>query len=809
MVDAASDLLALPLVHYSASLVAPPWGPYPRELELEGTLLRVREVELREELGQPWQLCVHITSDHPQFDPARLVGSEFSLHMLREDASHAAENDGRFLHGVVLRASYIGSFSDAFHARLWVGPVLQMLGSGRRSRIFQDLSVVEIVQALASELLEARGRELQVDRLTRTYAPRDYCVQYQESDLAFAQRILAEEGIALAFEADDAHECTVLVDDEGRFGSVLRTVEGLQSPSPPQHVSVRADRGELAAEETVASFSWRRSVHAARTTVEQWDWKQAAPGNLEARLEPQGGEAPHQFGERYHHGELRLQEAERGTGPHLDGSLARAERSGHYTSRLADHFEGSGNVMSMTPGATFELDEHPDSELNGPYYCVRVTHYADNTDTERGGTGGRNYDNTFTCAALATRYAPSPPPRPRIFGLQTATVVGPDAEEIHTDGYGRVQVRMHWDREQRDQDQDTTCWLRVVQSWAGAGFGSQFIPRVGMEVLVSFLDGNPDRPVCMGAVYNGRNLPPYALPDDKTKSGIRTRSSPGGEGSNELRFDDAAGGEEIYLHAQKDLNEVVEAAHSMGVGSSQSVSVGSDQSVHVGATRTVRVTGDQTLEVGVPPPPDAAAGQGGGPATHTLDVFGDISQVASQTIDIDGKVSITLRCGGSTMVMTPQTITLTAGGGASVALGPGIAMASAHSGMTVAMDEAGAMTMTSSTGTEIKLDSAIDMKSAAQSTLGISDTVGLAASGGAKLDLSGDIEMGGAKLTAQASQSKLVMSGGAELTGASVTLGAGGSELSLDPAQLQARSNMVDITGVAMVSIGAPNVKIN
>lgn len=797
---------ALPLIQYHATLVAQAWGPYSEPLELDGTFLRVRHLDLREELGQPWRMTVEVMTNHPHFDPSRLAGADFTLHMLREDAANPAENDGRFFHGVVATAEYIGSFSEAYHARLLVVPALGLLDNTRRSRVFQDSTVVEITQEVAGDFLASRSAELDVTRLARDFSTRDYCVQYQETDLSFLKRILAEEGITIAFEADESAERVVLLDDQDRFASVLRNVEGLDATPPPQHIPVRGDGGELADEETVASFTWQHRVHAGHGEHEQWDWKQAAPGQLHASLEPEQV-SPRHIGSTYVHGGPRLQEDAGGDGPHLDNTADRLNRAHQRIALEASVFDGSSNVMSMSPGATFELDGHPDTELNGPYYCIRVAHSADNAQVELGGQGGSNYDNRFVCASLEQAFAPPPSARPRIFGVQTATVVGPSGEEIHTDVHGRVQVRMHWDREQRDRDTDTSCWLRVAHSWAGAGFGTQFIPRVGMEVLVSFLGGDPDRPVCVGSVYSGSHTPPYSLPDNKTQSGIKTQSSPGGDGFNELRFEDAAGKEEVYFHAQRNHTERVRNAHAQSVGATQSISVGANQTVSVGGQRALNVTGNQAIQVGAPPPPEGEPSAG--PSDHSLSVTGSITQAADDSVTITAPNQITLQCGGSSIVLTPGAITLVAGGGTQLGIGAGFALATAGAGMAVEMDDKGSMSMSSIIGSTITMDSEVRLTSASQSGLALTGSALVHSSAGASVDITSDVTIQGGTVLTQAAGAKLEVSTGIEGSGANVKLGAGASALELTAAAAKLSSATVDVAGMGMVNIGAPNVKIN
>jgi len=797
---------ALPLVQYHATLVAPAWGPYSEPLELDGTYLRVRHVDLREELGRPWRMIIEVMTNHPHFDPSRLAGADFTLHMLREDRANPAENDGRFFHGVVSTTEYIGAFSEAYHARLLVVPALDLLGNTRRSRVFQDSTVVEITQEVAGEFLSSRGADLDVTRLAQDLSTRDYCVQYQETDLSFLQRILAEDGITMAFEADESMERVVLFDDHDRFGSVLRTVEGLDASPPPQHVCVRGDRGELADEETIASFTWQHRVHAGHGEHEQWDWKQASPGQLHASIEPEQVSARH-IGATYSHGGRRLQEDAGGAGPHLDNTADRLNRAQHLIALEASVFDGSSNVMSMSPGATFELDGHPDTELNGPYYCIRVAHSADNPEVELGGRGGSNYDNRFVCASIEQTFSPQQAARPRIFGVQTATVVGPSGDEIHTDEHGRVQVRMHWDREQRDRDTDTSCWLRVAQSWAGAGFGTQFIPRIGMEVLVSFLGGDPDRPVCVGSVYSGSHTPPYSLPDNKTQSGIKTQSSPGGNGFNELRFEDAAGKEEVYFHAQRNHTERVRSAHAQRVGATQSVSVGANQTVSVGGERALNVTGHQTVQVGAPPPEDGTAATE--PSNHALSVTGCITQEAGNSITIRAPKAITLECGTSAIILKPDSISVASGGQTKLLLNTGASLTTKGTAVAFVMDEEGSMNVTSTKGGRMALNSDVQFKSVHESELKIAKDIELGSSGGAFFALTTDVTVRGGTVSAHGSQASLMVSTKIQGTGSTVELGTKSSALELTPASAKVSGPVVDIAGLGMVNVGAANVKIN
>jgi type VI secretion system secreted protein VgrG len=232
------------------------------------------------------------------------------------------------------------------------------------------------------------------------------------------------------------------------------------------------------------------------------------------------------------------------------------------------------------------------------YIITRVSHRGAEADFASAGAAAEAYANTFECVPFETELRPAVvTPKPREFGSQTAIVVGPESEEIHTDEFGRIQVQFYWE-EHPGYAADASCWVRCSQSWAGLGWGAQFIPRIGMEVVVEFLEGNPDRPLVSGCVYNAEYLPPFSLPEHKTQSGWRTESTPGGAGSNELRFEDAAGDEEIYLHGQKDWSIAIENDKDQRVGHDESLDVGNDRGRKVGHDERFEIGNDQSGRVG-------------------------------------------------------------------------------------------------------------------------------------------------------------------------------------------------------------------
>jgi type VI secretion system secreted protein VgrG len=548
--------------------------------------------------------------------------------------------DGRQIAGIVARVSAHGMVDERDLYRIRVVPALWLLGRRRNSRIFQQQSAPAIVRAILSE----HGVE-QLWKVERAYPTREYCVQYRETDLQFVTRLLAEEGI-FYFIADppagdgEAPETVVFAD----AASAHRPIAG------DARLPVRRT-GALLHGEHVASFSLEEQVRSASTVHRGFDFKRPRLDlRGEARAEGGAADAGAALEVYDHDGD-----SEEGR---IDGAGARSAleqlRAGATMAR------GESNCRRLAPGGSFELGEHPSENLNRRYAVVRLDHEVRQVAGPRlEGGGEETYVNRFRCVPERVPYRPRRPRRELQQVTETATVVGPPGEEIHVDAHGRIKVQFHWDREGKN-DEHSSCWLRAMQPWAGSAWGSQFIPRVGMEVVVTFVGGDVDRPMVVGAVYNAQNPTPYALPAHKTQSGIRTRSSPGGKGANELRFEDAAGEEQVYLHAQRDLDELVENDHTrtvrgdeaISVGRSSTVEIDGDQDVHVKGNEIITVeknfvfhvvgkqvilfdgqgTGDGGDTSAAPPGPDdpAHAPQGGEGAAPPAETLSEADQLAGQ-----------------------------------------------------------------------------------------------------------------------------------------------------------------------------------
>ncbi|MCA9656374.1 MAG: type VI secretion system tip protein VgrG [Myxococcales bacterium] len=753
-------------------------------LECAGIEWHVRRIDVQEALGRPYRARVDLVTTEIDVIADELVGADIELCIERGESTRAFK-------GCVLEVEHHGIASGRTFLTLFFGPGMVLLHRSRRSRIFQDRSVPEILEAVIGPVLAARGRELDASALgLRTFEPREFCVQYRETDLGFVHRLLEEEGLSYAFDQErQKHEVVVLIDAasavadyEGADGSII--------------VPIVHDRNDEAGTESIEGLSWRRVPQSPTVVQRDWDWTtdpatvhedeaSAAQEENILPLEPLPG-AVH-----VEHGDHRL----------LDLDLVtRARRKREALAAREQIARGTSSATGFAPGVVFELDE---DAHHGRHRLASVLHHGDAPEVDLHAGGGERapaYRNEFHCVPEGRPYRqPRETPRPVIVGPQTAVVTGPPGEEIHTDEHGRIKVRMHWDRGNTPPE-DASCWIRVAQAWGGPGWGAMFLPRVGMEVVVLFVDGDPDRPLCMGSVYNGQNRPPYPLPDERTKSTIKTRSSPGGEGFNELRFEDAAGNEQVFVHAQRDLDEVARRNHSR--------SVGNDETISVGGNRTVAVEGNHSITV------SGTDGDGAPlPAPHySVDVKDDARLHASKTIRVEAETSITLQCQQTMIELTPTSITLRAGNGASVVLDIAALLQSKPGGV-VSLDAEGGVTCESAAAAQLRLDSVARVQSKAGSNLMLDGGAELAAGGdpatpGASMTLTEDVDLRGNAVMVASEAASLEMTSNAALSAMDLELS--GTNASCTAAQgLTLGAATVEVRGTALATMTAPLVKVN
>lgn len=550
---------------------------------------RVASWTLEEHIGRPYTATIVLATEDLEIDVRPLVGASAKLTLRR------GEDHERVLGGLVERVE-IGRTTDRARViTISVVPALSLLALRKDSRIFQDLDVLEILDGALGGALEGYARELEL-RTHRSYARREYCVQYGETDLDFAQRLMEEEGITYFFEWDaNGREKMVLVD--GR--------EGMPSLLPDdESIPFVEQRGETSDTEHVHDLVRVTQMRSTCFALSDLDWTQVRSNAvISARRDAEDGRGHAR--ERYDHDRAVT------LGPYDGAAYGASDAEARLAARAQAHaareqvLGGKGNVLRLSPGRTITIEDHPVADLDGELLVLSVSHRGHAPEL-RDLLGERHYaadDVSYECAFEAipetTPYRmPEVTPKPRVHGMLSAIVVGASGEEIHSDPHRRVRIQMRWDRE-GTFDERSSCLVRVLQSWAGAGFGTMFLPRVGMEVAVAFLDGDPDRPMVAGCLYDADNASPYTSAAEWTKSGLRSRSSPdrGAEHFNELTFDDAAGEERVFLQAEKNLDEIVKHDHTTRVERHQTQRVDGNQHETIGGNQTLEVRRDRSVHV--------------------------------------------------------------------------------------------------------------------------------------------------------------------------------------------------------------------
>jgi type VI secretion system secreted protein VgrG len=646
--------------------------------------------------------------------------------------------------GEVVRGTQPNTTLQRFTLR--VVPKLWLFGLKRNSRIFQQLSVIDILKKVLTGLdvsWETQG----------TFEPRDYCVQYRETDLAFASRLMEEEGVYYYFKhADGSHKMVV-----------ANTPQSHVAVPGPVNVSYQTTEGGLHPDDRIKSWAKRQQLRSGKVTL--WDQcfelvgqhldatktvqDSVASGTVTHKLKVAGNDAyevydfPGLYAQRFDGvapgGGDRASDVQK---IFQDNARTTGIRLGQQTTG-AVAIDATGNVRHLVSGHKFTLADHPDA--NGDYVVTRIEHRARLSGIYlTGDKDASGYDSRFECQPIALPFVPvMKTPRPTVPGPQTATVVGPKGQEIFTDKYSRIKVQFPWDRVGKN-DGDSSCWVRVGTPWAGKQWGMIHIPRIGQEVIVAFEEGDPDRPIVVGSVYNADQMPPYALPDNQTQSGLKTRSTMEGteENFNELRFEDKKDEEQIYFHAEKNFDRVVENNDTLKVGfekkdkGDQTIEIFNNRSLKVGAGKGDAETGSETIDVFNSQ--NVTIGSGKGDA-----------QEGSQTLSVYKDRTATLETGNEALTVTKGTRTVTVEGDDTHTIKTGNRVVEVNTGND---------TLTIKTG-------------------------------------NGTIKANAGKITIEAAQS--------------IELKVGGSSIKIEPAAITLKSPQIKIQGDAQVQVKAPIVQVN
>jgi type VI secretion system secreted protein VgrG len=590
--------------------------------------LQLVSLEGEEALSTAFSFHLEFSSTDPNLDLSAALAQTMAVKFALPGGA------SQYLHGIVTSFGQGGRDATgtiSYYAR--IEPWFALLRMNVDCRIFQNQSVPEIVEAVFQKL----GLTDFKNSLTGRYAARDYCVQFGESTFDFLSRLMESEGIFYFFTFTASAHTLVLADDPSAFTALsgVSTIRFGQTGRSVETVDLMTGGGV------------EQRLVPAKVAVDDFNFVNPAT-DLYTVAEGTGGGNFAKVLSLYRYPGLYTVKSDGET-------VSTRELASTETPRRQLH--GSSQCRAFHAGAKFTLAEHFNAALNTGYVLRSVTHRLNMLQN--------TYSNEFTAfPASATFRPPRITPAPKVHGSQTALVVGKSGETIWTDQYGRVKVKFHWDRA-TSSDETSSCWVRVAQGWAGAQWGSLFIPRIGQEVIVSFLDGNPDRPIVTGSVYNGTQTVPYALPDQQTRSTIKTSSSADGSKFNELRFEDKADAEEVFLRAQKDFNVSVLGDQTVTIANYRKLTVSTKDETHtiaqgnrtlevtkgnethtVGGTRTVTVTGDESHT---------------SKAKFTHTVAGDYTLKVSGNLTLDVTGSIMMKAGTSISTQAGTSIANAAG----------------------------------------------------------------------------------------------------------------------------------------------------
>ncbi len=606
---------------------------------LEFDVLLVESISVLEAMSRPFRFTVKLLADVLNAMPQKVTADQLI------GKSMAVELDlgggkSRFFNGIVATFTKEGQDNQFAYYSAEVVPWLTFLDLKADCRIFQDQTVPDVIEKIVEEL--GFTPYFRSD-LSKQYTQWDYCVQYRETDFAFFSRLMEAEGISYYFEHNDDHNHVLVLTDSPDCHKDC-----------PQQSNFRFDpdvgMGDM--EDLLTAWETSQKLSSGKWVLR--DYHLEMPSNT---LEVQESslhvsdvnsnldvfDYPGGYAKKFIDPGSRLGDV-RPEGEKLVRLRMEQDEASHIV------YDGDSFCRAMTAGYKFTVTGGSQVST-GPYLMTSVQHnVAQHPAYMMGVEVSASYSNRFSCILASVPFHPArSTPKPIVYGPQTARVIDESAsgssEEIWPDKYGRVRVRFPWDREA-----EYACWVRVAQPWAGNMWGQQWIPRVGDEVVVTFLEGDPDCPLIVGSVYNSINMPPFSLPDNKTQSGIQTHSSTGGGSSNYnmLRFEDKDGSEEIFVQAEKDMNITVKnnRTTTIHVDNTETVETGNHSLTVSEGNRTAEISqGNDSLTVDM------------GGVTHTASM--GTYQVTALNVSIEGTAGVTITCGASSIEMTPASITIT------------------------------------------------------------------------------------------------------------------------------------------------------
>lgn len=594
-----------------------------RELEFLSPLgedvLLLHKFKATEELGRLYNFELDLRSAQEDIDIESILGHNVTVRL------NVSGNNERYFNGYITSFSQ-GENSEGFATyKAVVSPWIWFLQQTKDCQIFQDMSAVDIIEKILADN-DYTDYEL---RLDSSYRRRENTVQYRETSFNFISRLMEEEGIYYFFEhSNDRHK--LILCDSSSAHQLIPTYDGI-AYYPPDDTTVRN-------EEIINRWKQEYTVVSGAVAIDDYDFEnpKATISNQYSKPKPHTNAEAEVFD--------------------YPGNYVTVEEGEHYARVRQEEIQsdysiikGKSTAREFTVGALMKMEKHPREDQNIEYLITKVVHKADQDafgSTQKGGSGFI-YKNKFQVVSSITPFRSKRKHTPPLIeGSQNAVVVGPKGEEIHCDKYGRIKVQFPWDRYGKG-DENSSCWIRVSQNWAGRKWGAIHIPRIGQEVIVDFLEGNPDRPLVTGKVYNADQMPPYDLPSKKNISGIKTRSSKGGDGFNEMTMDDTKGSEQIFIHAEKQHDQRTNENHLSWVGKHQHHLVEGTYYDDVYGDRHQTVGGELNFFV---------------KDTLSIETQGDIHQKSAQNYAHESGQEIHIKAGTKLVLEAGAQISLKAGG---------------------------------------------------------------------------------------------------------------------------------------------------
>jgi type VI secretion system secreted protein VgrG len=600
---------------------------------------------------------IELASRNPNLTAEQMVDNRALLEVLRDEVVVAQVN------GVVRRFSKGDTGHHHTFYSLTLVPALERLSLRQNSRIFQHKTVPDILAILLDEMHVTDY----AFAIRRSCAEREFCVQYRETDLAFFHRLAAEEGLMYYFTHSQDTHTLIITDHAGGFA---------RSDEP---VTYHALSGGAAEKTYISTLSEQYQFEVSDIELRDYSFKKPA-----YNFQQLSGQAMDYQRSPYEHFDAPGRYKDDANGKVFSQIRLESLR------RTAHTAAGQSNEAGLQAGVRFDVSDHPEQAMNRNWLVVGVTHHGTQPQAleESGGSGSTTYANQFSLIPGERAWRMTPRPRPQVDGPCIATVVGPEGEEIYCDEHGRVKLHFPWDRYDNSNEL-SSCWVRVAQDWAGGQYGMIAIPRIGHEVIVSFLNGDPDQPIVTGRTYHATNTVPYLLPEHQTKTVIRTQTHQG-EGFNELSFEDQSGSEKIYLHAQKDAQALIENDVTVQIKHDRHLTVENDRysqvlvndHLTVDGEQRIQITQNRTLET------DAGLHQKVGDKT-IVDSGSEVHLKAGNSVVLNAGNELTVKAGGSFIKLDAAgvhvvgaAISLNSGGGAGSGSGYGGQLATLPNGLT-------------------------------------------------------------------------------------------------------------------------------